>query len=102
MRTPIPALAALLAVAAALPAAAQPAQCGARDRVLAHLADSYGETRRAIGRAANDVVVEVFASAATGSWTITATLPNGMMCLVAAGEGFEAVTEAAPARGTPA
>lgn len=96
------AAAALLGAAAAPPAAAEAARCAARARVVAHLAETYGEARRAIGLAANDVVVEVFASAATGTWTITATLPNGMMCLLAAGQGYETVTESGPAPGAPA
>ncbi|MCL4188399.1 MAG: hypothetical protein KJZ85_12395 [Rhodobacteraceae bacterium] len=106
VRTPtlarILALAAVLSAAAAGPAAAQPARCGERARVLDHLASAYGESRRAAGRAANDVLVELFASDATGSWTITATLPNGMTCLLAAGEGFEALTASAAVPGTPA
>lgn len=103
LRIPALATAVALAVAAAAPpAAAESAQCGARASVVAHLATTYGETRRAIGLAANDIVVEVFASAESGSWTITATLPNGMMCLLAAGQGYETVTEAAPAPGAPA
>ncbi len=108
MRRILPCLTAALAAALAAaalppgPAAAQAARCGERSRIVAHLTQTYGETRRAMGLAADDVVVEVYASAATGSWTITATLPNGLMCLIAAGEGYEAAPDAAPARGTPA
>jgi hypothetical protein len=74
-------------------------QCGPRDQVLTHLADTYGETRRSVGIANNNAVMETFASAASGSWTITVTLPDGRMCLVASGQGFEAVTEELPAKG---
>lgn len=77
-------------------------QCGAREAVLAQLAEKYGETRRGIGMAANQTVMEVFASDASGSWTIIVTLPNGASCLVASGEGYEAVTEDLPAKGDPA
>lgn len=77
-------------------------QCGARDRVLAGLADRYGETRRGLGLADNNAVMEVFASDKTGSWTITITLPDGTMCLVAAGQAFEATAEDLTARGDPA
>lgn len=73
--------------------------CGPRDAVLAHLADTYGETRRSMGIANNNTVMEVYASAASGSWTITVTLPDGRMCLVASGQGFEAVAEELPAKG---
>lgn len=67
--------------------------CGPRDRVLATLADRYGETRQSIGLGGNNQVVEVFASLETGTWSITVTLPNGMTCLVASGQSYEAVAE---------
>ena len=41
-------------------------------------------------------VMEVFASDDTGTWTITVTLPNGLTCLIAAGESFEVLAEALP------
>lgn len=77
-------------------------QCGARDAVLASLTDRYGETRRGLGLAANNSVMELFASDKTGSWTITVTLPDGTMCLVASGQAFEATAEDLPAKGEPA
>lgn len=77
-------------------------QCDQRDRVVAFLAERYGETRRSIGLAGDGAVMELFAAADTGSWTITVTLPDGQMCLVAAGSAYEAVTEALPAKGIPA
>lgn len=82
---------------------AQPGgQCGQRANVLAHLADKFGESRHGMGIAGNNTVMEVFASEKTGTWTITVTLPTGVTCLVAAGEGFEAMAEALPAKGDPA
>lgn len=74
-------------------------QCGSRDQVTALLADRYGETRRAVGLAGEAAVMELYASDATGTWTITLTLPDGQMCLMASGAGYEAVTEDLPARG---
>ncbi len=73
--------------------------CAPREMVLEQLADKYGETRQSIGLGANNAVIEVFASTESGSWTITATTPNGLTCLVAAGQSFEAVVEALPAKG---
>lgn len=67
--------------------------CADRERVVARLADGYGETRQSIGLGANNAVVEVFASAETGTWTITVTAPGGMTCLVASGQAFEALEE---------
>ncbi|CAN1571862.1 hypothetical protein MCELHM10_03293 [Paracoccaceae bacterium] len=74
-------------------------QCDARDRVLAFLADRYGETRRSVGLAGEAAVMELFVADDTGTWTITMTLPDGQMCLVASGAGYEVVTEELPARG---
>lgn len=75
-------------------------QCAKRDMVVSQLTEKYGETRRGMGVAANNTVVEVFASDASGSWTITVTRPDGVMCLVASGQGYEAVTEELPAKGS--
>jgi hypothetical protein len=74
-------------------------QCGSRDQVTALLADRYGETRRALGMAGEAAVMELYASDQTGTWTITLTLPDGQMCLMASGAGYEALTEELPARG---
>lgn len=76
--------------------------CGARSSVVERLAATYGETRRAIGVAAESAVVELFASAATGTWTITVTLPDGRTCLLASGRHFEALSDPLPASGTDA
>lgn len=80
----------------------QTARCGDRDGMLAKLAEGYGETRRGLGLAANNAVVEVFVSDQTGTWTITVTLPSGVTCLLAAGNNYEALSEAAPIPGSPA
>lgn len=74
--------------------------CGARQQIVETLAERYGESRQSIGLGSNNQVVEVFASLETGTWTITVTMPNGMMCLVASGQSYESVTEPVPAKGT--
>lgn len=77
-------------------------QCDSRETVVALLADRYGETRRAIGIAGDAAVMELFAADATGTWSITMTLPDGTMCLMASGATYEAITEDLPAKGDPA
>ncbi len=77
-------------------------QCAERRAVVAELADKYGEQRQSIGLTSDQGLVEVFASARTGTWTITVTLANGMTCLVAAGESYERITEAPVPGGSPA
>lgn len=76
--------------------------CGPRDNIVERLAEKYGETRQSIGLGANNDMIEVFASAQTGSWTITVTSATGVTCLVAAGQAFEQVAEALPAEGQDA
>lgn len=81
-------------------ASAQPGRnCAPRDTVVEKLAEGYGETRQSMGLGANNSVVEVFASDETGTWTITVTTPNGVTCLVASGQSFEALAEALPEPG---
>ena len=77
-------------------------QCGPRAAVLEQLADRYGESRRSMGIAANNMVMELFANSESQSWTITVTTPQGQTCLVASGTGFEALTDPLPAKGEPA
>ncbi len=76
------------------PAAAQTSACADRTMIVERLASEYGETRQAIGLASANQVVEIFASDETGSWTITVTRPDGMTCLMAAGQYFEKLEEA--------
>ncbi|TCP39955.1 hypothetical protein [Rhodovulum marinum] len=95
---------ALAALCLALPALAQAQtarQCAPRDDVVALLADQYGEARQAMGLAANNVVVELFANADSGSWTITGTTATGLTCLIASGEAYQALAEKLlPGQGT--
>ena len=91
-----------LACLAAGPAVAQSAQCAPRDTVVQRLAEAYGETRQSMGLGANNAVVEVFASATSGSWTITVTGPGGITCLIAAGHAFETMADSLPAPGNDA
>lgn len=93
---------ALLTICLPFAVQAQQGQCGPREMVLAHLASKYSETRRSVGLAANNMVMEVFASEETGSWTITVTSAQGVTCLVASGQNFQPVQEDLPAKGSPA
>lgn len=75
--------------------------CAPRDAVLEKLSGDYGESRQSIGLGNNNHVVEVFASAQTGSWTITMTRGDGMTCLIASGQAFEQLDEGQPLVGAP-
>ena len=66
------------------PAQAQ-AMCGQRRAVIANLEKTYSEAPVSIGLASNGSVIEVLASP-SGSFTIILTQPNGLACVMAAGE----------------
>jgi hypothetical protein len=81
---------------------AQQTQCAPRDNLIAHLTEKYGETRQSMGLAGPETMMEVYASSDTGTWTITMTMANGNMCMIASGQGFERLAEELPAKGEPA
>lgn len=93
------ALAGFFAAMIAGTADANAQSCAPRETVLEQLATRYGETRRAIGLAGSDRMMELFASDDTGSWTITVTLASGMTCLVASGVAYEPLADALPPAG---
>ncbi len=77
-------------------------QCAAHQTVADQLATQFGEAKRSMGLASNATVMELYASSDTGTWTMTITLPDGMTCLVAAGDNFETVPVQLRAKGDPA
>lgn len=76
--------------------------CAPRHQVVQRLAEGYGESRQSVGLGANNALVEVFASVATGTWTIVVTSANGLSCLVASGQAFETLAEQVQADGSDA
>ena len=70
-------------------------QCNERDNVLALLAKKYKETPIAAGVTNTGGLVEVLTDTKSGTWTIIVTTPQGMSCLVAAGEGWRAMEQIA-------
>ncbi len=81
---------ALFTALIALSGSPSPAQmaCAERAGVVAKLDAKYGETQRGRGLAFPGAVFEVWASEATGTWTILKTTPNGWACVVAVGEDW--------------
>ena len=81
--------------------AAQAASCDDRAKITAKLDEKYGETQRGMGLSGQTrqedggvwkrkrfSIFEVWASEATGTWTILETTPNGVACIVAVGENW--------------
>ncbi|KKN25228.1 hypothetical protein LCGC14_0887090 [marine sediment metagenome] len=74
-------------------------QCNERDNVLALLAKKYQETPIAAGVTNTGGLVEVLTDGKGGTWTIIVTTPQGMSCLVAAGEGWRWMKQVEPETG---
>ena len=64
--------------------------CGKRTEVVHSLGAKYKEATTGVGLVNNGMVVEVLTSV-TGSWTILMTRTNGVACVLATGESWEAV-----------
>ncbi len=62
--------------------------CAERSMATRQLHELYGERRIGYGLAANGSVIELFA-APNGSFTLFATLPHGVSCLIATGQSWE-------------
>jgi hypothetical protein len=75
-------------LAAAPPVAHAQLSCGDRNAMVEQLSRAYGEARKGAGLAGQTALFEVWASDATGTWTILKTAPDGLACVVAAGENW--------------
>lgn len=73
---------------------AQP-QCAPRSEVLQTLQRKYSEAPVALGVTHNGGLVEVLSTNGGATWSIIVTTPQGMSCLVAAGEGWRAMERVA-------
>ena len=64
------------------------APCAERAHVAAKLGETFGEHMIGSGLAESGVLFELYVGPA-GSWTLVATTPAGISCLVGAGEAWE-------------
>ena len=78
------------------PAMGATPQCAPRPDLVEILTKRHGESWRSSGLAQNGSVVETFA-AENGDWTILVTRPDGISCLLAAGQAFDEIRGAEPA-----
>ncbi len=79
-------------------AAAQP-QCNERQSVLERLANKYKESPVASGVTNSGRLVQVLTNARDGNWTLIITTPQGMSCLVTAGQGWQTMEKVTPEPG---
>ena len=91
--------AALVTAGLALPAAAEQQVCGKRADVIKQLSVKYSEAPAAMGLSSDGGVLEVLASADGNTWTIIVTQPDGLSCMVAAGEYWETTLKVATGAG---
>lgn len=81
-------LAAVLA-ALSLPAAAQqPPRCAPREMALDGLASKYHEAPAMHAVTSQGGILEVLLSDDGATWTLLFTLPNGLSCMAAEGQGW--------------
>lgn len=88
-------IAILTTAAALLPSAvrSEPAStppCGERARVIDAIQNHWVEFPIGRGLSADGRALEIYVGP-TGSWTITATTPEGKTCLIAVGEAWETI-----------
>ena len=74
--------------------------CGNHADIEKRLQTGYQEVRTGVGLAGNGGLIELYTSE-KGTFTIVLTRPNGMSCLMAVGENWEAVKDPIPV-GNPA
>ena len=87
-------LPAILLIASISPAQSH-VLCGDREAVLNNLEETYSEVPVSRGLASNGAVIEVIVSP-SGSFTILYTMPNGLACVMTAGEGWGPVEKKTP------
>jgi hypothetical protein len=101
-RRPLPcgnlirALALVAALAAPACAHAAPA-CAPSAEVIARLADKYGETLQAEGLRGGTSIVQIYANAETGTWTVLDVGVSGLACMISAGEAWSGPLPQEPA-----
>jgi len=86
---------ALIFLAGFVPATAE-AACDLREAILKKMLLGYKELPSARGIAANGSVIELLVSPDGETWTMMQSLPNGVSCMIATGESWEAVERKAP------
>ncbi len=80
----------VLCLAALATDAAAQVPCAKHDELVKHLGSKYKEGPVNFGTANGKNLVEIYASE-IGSFTIIATQPSGLSCIIAAGQDWEAL-----------
>jgi hypothetical protein len=89
-------LLAVLAIAACGDSASAQAPCTTRAELMKVLDKKYGETQLGFGMIGERNLVEIYVSE-NGSFTLVSSSPNGVSCIIAAGQNWNG--KSAPAKG---
>ena len=89
-------VAAALLAAIPWPAAAHPLPCSPREDVLAQLERKFGERPVAIGIANTGGLLELVATPSGSTWTVIVSTPQGISCLLAAGQNWQDIVPPEP------
>ena len=73
----------------ATPSFAQQVCLPRADPIFARLNSQFGEILTEAGVDARGNLVRIFSSPETGTWTLLVTRPDGLTCIMAAGEGWD-------------
>lgn len=63
--------------------------CADHNSMMSYLQDKFAEVPVSLGLQADGKLLQVFASEQSGSWSIVATTPGGVSCIVAVGEAWQ-------------
>jgi hypothetical protein len=63
--------------------------CADHNSVKSYLEDKFAEVPVSHGLQADGKLLQVFASEQSGTWSMVATTPNGLSCIVAVGEAWQ-------------
>lgn len=86
---------ATLAVASAAQAQQQGPRCGPRESLAKVLTGRFAELPVSMGLAKDGAMLELFTTATGGTWTLLATNPKGVSCVVSHGESWMSLTPVA-------
>lgn len=89
------------AVATAPPAALAQSNCAPRDILVERLKERYAETLKGGGLQNANVMLEVWSSDSTGSFTVLMSRADGISCVVASGQDWTSVVAVTGADDTP-
>jgi len=76
-------------------AADESESCRLRSEVISNLATNYGELPEGVGLTDAGNLIEILSTSDGSTWSIVVTTPDGLSCLVAAGEAWRELRETA-------